>query len=57
MHRQQGRFLSVHVDAIKMGGEEAESGANVEKLKKHVDLEKRTQFLGSSLLGVHSTRM
>ena len=50
VHRQQGLFLSVYVDDIKMEGKK-NPGLHVERLMKHCDLEKPTPLLDQVYLG------
>ena len=50
MHRQQGQFLSVYVDDIKMAGKAKNLESMWKKLMKHVDLEQPT-FLDQVYFG------
>ena len=42
MHHQQGQFLSVYVDDIKMAGKTKNLESMWKQLMKHVDLEQPT---------------
>ena len=51
MHRQQGPFLSVHIDDINMSWKKHHLELAWKRLMKHVDLEKPTTFLDQVYLG------
>ena len=54
VHRQQGLFLSVHLDDIKLAGKTQNHDPMWKTLRTHVDLGKPTSF-SSRVLGMHST--
>ena len=51
VHRQQGLFLSVYVDDMKLDGKKLNLDLMWKKLMKHVDLEEPTSFLDHVYLG------
>ena len=57
VHREKGLFLSVYVDDIKLAGKKHNIDPMWKVLNKEVDLGEPTSFLGSCILGLHSTRM
>ena len=42
VHREQGLFLSIYVDDIKMVGKAAEHGSHVEEMEEIVDTDEPT---------------
>ena len=57
VHREKGLFLSVYVDDIKLAGKKQNLDPMWKVLNKEVDLGEPTSFLGSCILGMHSTTM
>ena len=57
VHREKGLFLSVYVDDIKLAGKKHNIDPMWKVLNKEVDLGEPTSFLGSCILGLHSTTM
>ena len=57
VHREQGLFLSVYVDDIKMAGKKQNLDPMWKLLNKEVDLGEPTSFFGSCILGLHSKTM
>ena len=57
VHRGKGLFLSVYVDDIKLAGKKQNINPMWKVLNKEVDLGEPTSFLGSCILGLHSTKM
>ena len=55
MHRQQGVFLSVHVDNIKMGEKDMRSKTHMGKMDDTNRSTRTNVRSGSSLLGMHAT--
>ena len=57
VHREKGLFLSVYVDDIKLAGKKHNIDPMWKVLNKEVDLGRTNIFLGSCILGLHSTTM
>ena len=57
VHREKRLFLSVYVDHIKLAGKKQNLDPMWKLLNKEVDLGRTNIFLGSCILGLHSTTM
>ena len=57
MNREKGLFLSVYVDVIKLAGKKQNLDPMWKLLNKEVDFWRTNIFLGSCILGLHSTTM
>ena len=57
VHREKGLLLSVYVDDIKLAGKKQNLDPMWKLLNKEVDLGRTNIFLGSCILGMHSTTM
>ena len=57
VHREKGLFLSVNVDDIKLAGKKQNLDPMWKVLNKEVHLGETNIFLGSCILGLHSTTM
>ena len=57
VHREQGLFLSVFVDDIKLAGKKQNLDPMWKVLNKEVDYGRTNIFPGSRILGLHSKTM
>ena len=57
VHREKALFLSVYVDGIKLAGKKQNLDPMWKVLNKEVDLGETNIFLGSCILGPHSSTM